>query len=146
MRFVVIAVTLAYFCTVAPAQDQPKLGNCYDTAMAQAELNRCASKLANEADVKLNDAYKRLMTEAANDSVSLAKFRAFENAWIKYRDTYLDAAYASADKQGAYGSIFPMEFHDLRRRLTEDQTRVLAQMLSDYLEAKSSLPHTSSTG
>jgi hypothetical protein len=43
-------------------------------------------------------AYKRLTAEAANDSVALAKFRAFENAWIKYRDAYLDAAFPAEDK------------------------------------------------
>jgi uncharacterized protein YecT (DUF1311 family) len=134
MRSAILAAALAMTCALAAAQNNRKQGNCYDTAMAQSEMNRCADKLDQEADVKLNQAYKRLIAEATNDSVALAKFRAFENAWIKYRDTYLDAAYPAEDKQEAYGTIYPTDFSELRRKLTEDQTKVLQQMLSDYIE------------
>ena len=137
MRSVVLGAVFVSICSIASAQKP--LGNCYDTAMTQSELNRCASDLAHAADAKLNEAYKRLMAAAANDPVSLAKFRAFEIAWIKYRDTYLEAAFPSGDKQRTYGSMFPMDFDELRRKLTEDQTKVLQQMLSDYLGDQSSL-------
>jgi uncharacterized protein YecT (DUF1311 family) len=139
MRSAILAFGLAIIGAAASAQDQSKQGNCYDTAMAQTEINRCASSLAHEADTKLNDTYKRLMSAAAKDPVALAKFRAFENAWIKYRDSYLEAAFPSGDKRATYGSMFPADFNELRRKLTEDQTKVLQQMLSDYLGDQSSL-------
>jgi uncharacterized protein YecT (DUF1311 family) len=77
------------------------------------------------ADAALNGIYQKLLSASADQPVRAEKLRAVERAWISYRDAYVEAMYPRKDKQAAYGSIFAMEVHLLRTRLTRPQIEAL---------------------
>jgi len=95
-------------------------------------MNQCASDEAARADGRLNAAYRSLLKAAGHDEFAVAKFRAFEKAWTIYRNAYISAMYPADDKQGAYGSIFPMESDLLWARLSREQEFVLEKMRNHY--------------
>jgi uncharacterized protein YecT (DUF1311 family) len=53
------------------------------------------------------------------------------DAWIAYRDAYIEAMYP-ADKRAEYGSMYPLEADLLRAKLTQQQVAALSEMLQQY--------------
>ncbi len=115
------------------AQDHPPLPDCYQTAGTQSEMNRCASDEAKRTDDELNAIYRKVSAEFSHNARALAKLKAQERAWIRFRDAYLDAAVPAEDKQANYGSMFPMDFDQLRIQLTREQTARLHDLLNDHV-------------
>jgi uncharacterized protein YecT (DUF1311 family) len=120
----------AFFLLALPtfAQDSSEYRACIEKAKTQTEMNTCACEEAARADAKLNEAYRMLLERAAGDSELLTKLKAAENAWVAYRDAYMDAMYPAKDKQAEYGSVYPMESDLLRSKLTERQVQALADL------------------
>jgi uncharacterized protein YecT (DUF1311 family) len=110
-------------------QNSVQFHACGNTANTQAELNRCASEEAKRADIRLNEAYARVLSKLSKDAKATARIKAMERAWVTYRDAYLSATYPAKDKQSAYGSIFPMEFDLLYATLTQRQVDSLNELL-----------------
>jgi len=110
------------------AQDSQLYRACTAKAVAQPELNTCATDEAARADADLNRAYRALLSKAAGQPEAVAKIKAAEKAWIAYRDAYLEAAYPAPDKQVEYGSIYPMEAALLRAQLTRRQVAALKEL------------------
>jgi len=100
-------------------------------AQAQDQMHHCASDEAGRADVQLNSVYKSALATMSRDRVATAKLKAFEQAWIAYRDAYIDAMYPARDKQ-AYGTITPMEIDLLAAELTRDQIKTLKSIQQFY--------------
>jgi uncharacterized protein YecT (DUF1311 family) len=98
---------------------------------AQDQVNRCASDEARRADDELNVTYKSVFAAMTGDQVATTKLKAFERAWITYRDAYIAAMYPAPDKQ-AYGSITPMEIDLLSARLTREQMKALRDIQQFY--------------
>lgn len=69
---------------------------------------------------------------SASTSGAVEKIRAAEKTWLVYRDAYVDAMYPAEDKQGEYGSMYPMKASLLRARLTREQVAGLERMLRRY--------------
>lgn len=107
------------------SQDSKESKDCHETAMTQSEMNRCADQDAIRADKDLNAIYQNLLKLMANDPRAIAKLKAQENAWIHFRDAFLDAAFPAEDKQANYGTMYPMEALELRAQLTRDQANRL---------------------
>jgi uncharacterized protein YecT (DUF1311 family) len=104
---------------------------CMESAQAQDQMHHCASDEAGRADVQLNSVYKSALATMSRDRVATAKLKAFEQAWIAYRDAYIDAMYPARDKQ-AYGTITPMEIDLLAAELTRDQIKTLKSIQQFY--------------
>jgi len=136
MRVIVLAMVVAGICGTSLAQHPAQERGCEDSAQTQAELNRCASNRAKQADADLKAAYARLLEAASDDQAAQSKFRAMEDAWLRFRDAYLDAAFPASDKQLSYGTMYPMEYDDLVEEITREQIGRLARVLADYVSSK----------
>ena len=75
---------------------------------------------------------QKLEVTARKDAGAVDRIRTEARAWIAYRDAYLEAMYPATDKQGAYGSIFPMEFAFFRAKLARQQIQALRVLLKQY--------------
>ncbi len=126
MKFLAAAFSLSALPTFA--QDSSQYRACIGKAKTQTELNACASEEAARADAKLNEAYRKLLERGVRDSEPLTKLKVAENAWVAYRDAYMDAMYPAKDKQAEYGSLYPMESDLLRAKLTERQVQAVAEL------------------
>jgi uncharacterized protein YecT (DUF1311 family) len=114
------------------SQDSAQFRACMQKEMSQAGMDYCAGKEAERADAELNDVYQKLMSKAAHVPGATEKVRAFEGAWMKYRDTYLEAMYPAEDKQLAYGTVYPMDVALVRAGLTRGQTKKLEKLIKQY--------------
>lgn len=110
--------------------------SCFEKANTQAAMTACASEEARLADDHLNEIYQKLLSSAGSRLDYIAKLKAAEIAWIAYRDAYMEAMYPAKNKQGEYGSIYPMEANLLRARLTLQQISALNDLLKQYSQPK----------
>jgi len=118
--------------TAAPVQNSEQYTRCIEKATTQGAMHVCANEEAQRADAELNDIYQRLVSAAGNQADAVEKIRVAERAWIAYRNAYIEEMYPAKDKQGAYGSTFPMDVDLLRARLTREQTGALKDLLKQY--------------
>lgn len=134
MRYLAVVFLIASLPGLAQNSEQYRA--CNDKAKTQGEMNACASEEAARVDAQLNDAYRKLLSQAASQQEAVAKIKAAERAWIAYRDAYMDAMYPAKDKQAEYGSIYPMEADLLRAKLTQQQVAALRELLQQYSGAE----------
>ena len=122
------ALAGALWCAPAGAATSP----CMQKASTQMAMDACAGADARSADARLSAAYGALLARAASQPGAPAKIRAAERAWTAYRDAYLAAAFPLADKQTAYGSIYPMEAAELRAQVTLRQVDAIDALIARY--------------
>ncbi len=130
MRYLAIPLLVAPLAALA--QDSAQYYACNERAKTQTEMNACAGNEAKRIDTELNEVYRRLLSQATSQDGAVAKIRVAEEAWVTYRDAYMDAMYPAKNKQAAYGSIFPMEADLLRAKLTQRQVTALKELLRQY--------------
>jgi uncharacterized protein YecT (DUF1311 family) len=99
--------------------------------MAQSEMNRCADLDARHADADLNHVYQKLLFKLKSDENATKKLRAAQHTWIAFRDAHLQELYPAQDKQGEYGSMYPMCYAQVATAMTKDRTAQLRRMLDD---------------
>jgi uncharacterized protein YecT (DUF1311 family) len=131
LRFAAVILFCASLLPVF-AQDSAAYGACNQKAKTQAEMNACANEEAMHVDAELNAVYRKILSEASTQPEAIAKIKAAESAWITYRDAYMDAMYPAKDKQGEYGSNYPLEADLLRARLTKQHLVDLRQLLRQH--------------
>jgi len=95
-------------CLITCAANARAADACLSRAETQRDLNRCASLSYDEADKALNDLYKRIIKDYADDPRFIEKLRASQRAWLKFRDAEMDALFPHKDDTGYYGSVLPM--------------------------------------
>jgi uncharacterized protein YecT (DUF1311 family) len=110
---------------------QSKENPCWKTAMAQSEMNHCASEDAKSADAELNHVYQDLLSKTKDDANATKKLREAQRAWIAFRDAELQALYPAEDKQREYGSIYPMCYAKVVTAMTKERTAQLRRVLKD---------------
>lgn len=111
------------------AQNSATYRACSRQANAQREMNVCANEESVRVDHELNQIYELLLSKARGRPLAIAKVQAAQMAWITYRDAYIEAMYPATDKQGAYGSVFPMEVDLLSAKLARQQINALHDIL-----------------
>lgn len=116
----------------AAAQSATTSSQCFNQAKTQLAMNMCASNEAAQADADLNMAYKALLAAVAAHPSYLAKLKAMQKAWLAYRDSYLNAMFPEANKQGAYGSSYPMNAALARAALTQQQVTALERLAQSF--------------
>ena len=130
MRYLAVVFILAALPSFA--QDSRQFRVCDGKAKTQFEMNVCASDEAARVDSQLNDAYNKLLSQAARQQTAVAKIKAAEAAWIAYRDAYTEAMYPAENKQAEYGTVYSMEVNRLRAKLTQQQVTALKELLQQY--------------
>ena len=127
------------------AQNSESYRKCIKKASAQSEMNVCANEEAARVEAELSETYHRLLSMAANQPEAADKIKASEGAWIAYRDAYMEAMYPARDKQGEYGSIYPMEFDLRRAKLAQQHVAALRDLIEQYGGDQSATSTTKST-
>ena len=137
MKYLLVAVLLASNC--AFAYQSTLYRGCMRTAMTQIAMNSCASARLARVDERLNQTYQKLLSETVGHRDGTLRVRKMERTWITYRDRYMAAMYPAKDKQGEYGSIFPMEADLVLARITENHIRELQLLVNQYNPIKHGL-------
>lgn len=97
---------------------------------SQNEMNTCETEQYRKADTDLNQTYRALLSKHNSDAHFVDKLRLAQEAWLKFRDAYLDSIYYQEDKLRAYGTVYPTCRAILSTRLTIERTKELRQMLN----------------
>ena len=136
MRWLAVNVLLTAFgCSALLAQGSAQFRSCMDNADTQHAMHVCANEEAKRVNAELDDTYRKLLSAAANSSYepeAVAKIANAEKAWVAYRDAYIEANYPAKDKQGVYGTIFPMQVDLLWVKLTRKHIEELNDLLRHY--------------
>ncbi|WP_448872599.1 lysozyme inhibitor LprI family protein [Desulfobulbus propionicus] len=106
MRFpktIVLAAAALFLPCEGAAAD-----SCAETAKTQLDLNLCADETFKKADRELNELYKKILTEYADDPKFIEKLKMAQRAWLKFRDAEMDALFPHQDEDRYYGSVYPM--------------------------------------
>lgn len=113
------------------ALSQTKQNPCWKKAIAQPELNHCASEDSSAADAELNRVYQSLLSKNKSDENATRKLREAQRAWVAFRDAELEALYPAQDKPTEYGSSYPMCYAIVLTKMTKERTAQLRAMLQD---------------
>ena len=111
------------------AQDSAKYRACNEKAVAQLELNACASDESYRVDTELNRVYRELLSKNRDDPAAVEKIKKAQRAWVAYRDAYLEAMFPAEDKLAEYGSMYGMEVDLLLAKLTRRQIDALKELM-----------------
>lgn len=104
---------------------------CWETAMAQSDMNRCADLDAREADADLNHVYQALLSKLKSNDNATKKLRVAQRAWVAFRGAHLQELFPAEDKQREYGTIYPMCYAQVARAMTIQRTAQLRAILDD---------------
>lgn len=131
MRVALVSAFVLLLAGACGAQESAAYTKCTEGAKAQPELNACAAAEAERTDAELNRVYRQLLAAVADDKAATAKIKLAEQAWIAYRDAYLEAMYPAEDKQAEYGSIYLMDVNLLAAKLTRQQIMAVEALLKN---------------
>jgi uncharacterized protein YecT (DUF1311 family) len=111
--------------TQSPAPAKPD--SCSQTATTQTDLSQCAGKELQQAEARLAVLLKRLRIDSNSPE---------EKAWEAYRDAQLKAMYPPvSDERAEYGSVYPMCWATLKKKLTESRIRDLKALTTSEGDA-----------
>lgn len=98
----------------------------------QQEMNVCAEEDFKKADAELNKVYKALLQNEKYDAMFIKKLRESQKAWIKFRDSELDATFSCEDSAlVCWGSMYPMCYHTYKAKMTNNRTERLKKYLAE---------------
>jgi len=102
----------------------------------QSEMNQCSYEMYQEAREKLNIIYKKLQLAHKGDKKFLKNLRMSQKAWIKYRDTQINAEFTCNEKDLSFcfGTMYPMRLNGSKTLLTEQRIEVLKNILEDIYQ------------
>ncbi|BAY27328.1 hypothetical protein NIES2100_71510 [Calothrix sp. NIES-2100] len=128
--FSILALSSLSVGTLAMASTTPETSkiqlaqklNC-NNAQSQAEINQCAQISYQNADKKLNQAYKQLLPTLSSSRKQ--KLITAQQAWIKFRDT--SCQFETSQYEG--GTIAPTIYFGCLEKTTQQRT----QQLQEYL-------------
>jgi uncharacterized protein YecT (DUF1311 family) len=132
MKNLAILLLVGISACAAFAQNSKAYAACSNGAKTQTEMNECASAEASRADKELKQVYVEVLTKAASVPDSAVKVKTAEQAWIAFRDAYIEATYPAKDKATEYGSMYPLEVELLRAKLTRQQVAALKDLWKKY--------------
>ena len=112
----------------------PCLADCYDNAITQTELNRCAGSQANDAQQQLHQMLASLHRLYADDEAFLQALTQAQSQWAASLEADLALKYPLAEKQAAYGSAYPLCLNSYRTGLIEARIAFLQQWLEGVEE------------
>ena len=115
--FLMAGSVMARTPSSAPPVPTNKVESCSQTAKTQTDLSQCAGQELQQAEARLAAVLKRLGIDSNS---------AEEKAWEAYRDAQLKAIYPPVnDERAEYGSVYPMCWAILKKKLIESRIRDL---------------------
>lgn len=124
------ACVLVVSCSLCFAQKLDRFSDCQKKAQSQRDLQVCADHQFTQGEAAMQRTYQRLLAKAKSDPVAENKIRAAQRSWLAFRDAQLEAMYPHEDKQGEYGSTYPMCALLQKTELTRQRTQMLSKMLT----------------
>lgn len=115
-RPALLALALSLSCVAPVAFAEPKA------------MDAGSEELFELQDAALNSSYQRILRIYADDPVFIAKLKASQRAWLKFRDAELEALFPHAGS-GRYGSSYMQARRHWMGKLTEERTMQLARWL-----------------
>jgi uncharacterized protein YecT (DUF1311 family) len=109
---------------VAFGQRKGKSDPCANP-LTQSEMNQCAGKAYREADARLNEAYRKLVSML--DEAEIAQLKEAQTAWLKYRDT--NCMFVADQYKG--GSIHPLIQSTCLKEVTNRRTVELKAQIKE---------------
>jgi uncharacterized protein YecT (DUF1311 family) len=103
---------------------------CWETAVAQSEINACASEEAKHAQAEMERVLAAIVSKRAGEKSFVRKLNAAQVAWLKYRDAELEARFPSDHPAANYGSVFPTCWRLEYARLFQLRTRALREWIT----------------
>jgi uncharacterized protein YecT (DUF1311 family) len=125
-KLLALILSSAALSAAASAQRRAADDPCRDP-QSQAEMNMCAAKRFKAADAELNRVYNRLVSMLGGNSDNLARLKAAEVSWLKYRDDNCD--YEADFFEG--GSMRPLIYSSCLERMTKSRTAELRGQLKE---------------
>jgi uncharacterized protein YecT (DUF1311 family) len=129
----IVGIALPLFLAAAsltaqtPSSAPAKQDSCSQTATTQTDLSECAGKELQQAEARLEALLKRLGIVSNSPE---------EKAWEAYRDVQLKAIYPPvSDERAEYGSVYPMCWATLKKKLTESRIRDLKALTTSEGDA-----------
>ncbi len=111
----VLSLATLFLMQICAAQQKKKPKSCWDTALTQLAMNKCAEEDFRAVETRLKALLKKLGIGADDQA---------QKAWESYRDAQLEAIYPR-ENIGDYGSVYPMCFAILETKLVEGRIRDL---------------------
>jgi uncharacterized protein YecT (DUF1311 family) len=85
-------VLLMFFAPCASfAQTSDQYRPCSDKAKTQTDMTDCAGEEAARNEAELDRVYAALLLKAEANREAVIKIKAAEDAWMVYRDSYIEA-------------------------------------------------------
>jgi len=131
MRVSIVLIISAISSSVSIAQYSKDFDACSKKANTQDEMHVCASEEALRADREMNITYRQVLATVSNEQAA-AEIRASQEAWMAYRDAYMQAMFPADDKIAEYGTLFFLEVNLVRADLTRQHTRELTELLKQH--------------
>src|SRR3954468_6026592 len=103
----VVALAVALSTAALSGQSQNLVDPC-GRALTQADLTMCAGNEAARVDRLLDKAYSAVLKRASAVPGAVAKVKAAQDAWLAYRNAYIEANWPLDNKQAEYGTMYPM--------------------------------------
>ena len=103
-------------------------------AQSQNELNEQAGKGLEKADAELNNVYKQVLKQRADDPKFVAILKEGQRAWVKFIDLHLKMLFfvkEGEDPRVEYGSMYPMLFAQAKADLVTARTKQLRELLEE---------------
>jgi uncharacterized protein YecT (DUF1311 family) len=135
MKFVATAALLVLMTKPSLAQDSPAYRECAKNAGTQYESNVCAFEEVKRVEAEMARVYDSLLSRATGiegGPEAPSKIRVMQDAWITYRDAYIEARYPAENTQFEYGTIYVMNSALMRARLARRQITALRELLPHY--------------
>lgn len=95
-------------------------------AQTQGELTQDACLQYRKAREEMDGVYRQILKDYKAELAFLAKIRAAQTAWLRYRDAHIRALYPDPDPT-TYGSVLPMCKCQLLATMTTARVKELQQ-------------------
>ena len=125
MRVVQLSLLALGAVSVSSSASADRKSACWDTAVAQAERNACASTEAKAAQAEMETVFRDVLKKHSADPHFVRQLKAAQLAWLAFRDAELRARFPSARPERGYGSVFPMCWRLEHVRLFRERTKAL---------------------
>ena len=103
-------------------------------AQSQAQMNADAAAELEAADEELNAIYGKLMKDNKDNGQFCSDLKEAQRAWLKFVEYHMKTAFPLEEGENpreVYGSIYPMEYANLKTQLTNERAEQLKQLSPD---------------
>lgn len=130
----IAAVACIAFPSIVVAAQLPQ--DCGAQNLNQVEMNSCADASYQNADNQLNEVYRLVLRQYADDLVFIEKLKKSQRLWLRFRDAELELKYPHAEEQGYYGTVYPQCLSGEKEVLTRDRIATLHRWLDGAPEGE----------